>query len=203
MSHDLARVLVIHRWAGSPEADWYPWLSSSVRDAQPAIAREVIVATMPTPKQPEIASWTHTVRTLLGDDPHELARTVLVGHSVGCQAALRALAALPAGLRVRATLCVAGWWTVDQPWPSIVPWIETPFDEARARASAGRLRVLLSDNDPFNRDADATRAQFIARLGAEVTVASGAKHFNQSMEPAVLAAVVALSQVSEPMSAGL
>ena len=45
--------------------------------------------------------------------------------------------ALPEGV-----LLVAGWWDVDKPWESIVPWIETPVDLARVRAAARRFVVL-------------------------------------------------------------
>jgi len=72
------------------------------------------------------------LRQALGDDPEALAATVLMGHSVGVQAAMRALARLGDGRRVRGLLCVAGWWSVDAPWPALLAWWRT----TRARAGS-------------------------------------------------------------------
>ena len=55
-----------------------------------------------------------------------------------------------------------------------------------------RCVVLVSTNDPFTADAAETRRLFEERLGAEVRIHEGAKHFNASEEPAVLAAAAEL-----------
>jgi hypothetical protein len=125
---------------------------------------------------------------------HEsLEETCFLGHSVGCQAVLRFLSTMPAGARTAGVLCVAGWWTVDAPWDTIRPWIDTPFDIARARAVCGRVITLISDNDQFTADWQTTQQLWAERLGAEVRVIPGAQHFNGSEEPAVLDALCALA----------
>ena len=124
--------------------------------------------------------------------PARAARTVLLGHSVGAQTAMRALADLQSGTRVAGLLLVAGWWTVDEPWPAIQPWLDTPFDWDRTRAAAARRVVLLSTDDPFTADASRSRRLFEERLDAEVRVLPGARHFNGAEEPAVLAAAAEL-----------
>lgn len=177
---DPDRIVLIPRWSGTADSDFYPWL----RDQ---LGREVeTVPLLPAPNAPEVAATVAAALRILGSDPEALARTLVIGHSVGAQVAMRALASQPEGASVRALVCVAGWWTVDQPWPSLLPWQE-PFDVARVRA--GSVRVVISDNDPFTADHRTTARLFAERIGAEVTVVSGAKHFNQPIEPAVLAAL--------------
>jgi sugar/nucleoside kinase (ribokinase family) len=63
---------------------------------------------------------------------------------------------------------VAGWWTVDEPWESIAPWIRYEHDDGRIIAAAGTIDVLLSDNDPFTADSVANAALWWARLRARV-----------------------------------
>jgi hypothetical protein len=146
-----------------------------------------VIGDMPEADEPTIEGWRGRIAELAGSDARALAETVLVGHSVGCQAVLHFRAGLPDSTRVRGTLCVAGWWRVDEPWESIRPWIENTPDPRSVRASCGQLRVLLSDDDPFTADAEANERLWRERLGAAVEVVPGAGHFNRTEEPRVLA----------------
>ncbi len=181
------RLVVVPRWSGTPGSDWYPWIVDEIANMRPRPFDPAVVAAMPEPDRPTIQAWVARVREVLGDDPDELARTVVVGHSVGCQAVLRALAGLTAGRHVDRVVCVAGWFTVDAPWSELIPWIETPFDTARCRAAAGRgVTVLLSDDDPHTADWRANGEAWRGRLGASVVDVSGAQHFNGPRYPSVL-----------------
>jgi predicted alpha/beta hydrolase family esterase len=142
---------------------------------------------MTDPDLPVIAPWVRRVGELVGE-PEQAGRTVLVGHSVGCQAVVRYLATAPAD-HVAGVLLVAAWWAVDQPWPAIQPWIETPIDLDRVRAAAPYFRVLLSSDDPFTGDQAANGGEWEEQLDARVTVVPNAGHFNGRQEPAVLRAV--------------
>jgi predicted alpha/beta hydrolase family esterase len=142
---------------------------------------------MPDPKQPTIDAWVAALTTVMGTTP--APGTVLLGHSVGCQTVLRYLATLPPGSTVDGVLLVAGWWSVDKPWDSLRPWTDTPVDLARVRAASRRFVVLLSDNDPFTSDFRENGRLWRERLGAEVVLVPGARHFNGAQEPAVLDAL--------------
>ena len=181
----IERILLVPRWSGTATSDFYPWLA---RELGSRISLEV-APLRPAPGAPEIEAC---LEELAGLDP---ARTLLVGHSVGCQVLMRALARLPGGASAPALLCVAGWWTVDQPWDTLRPWIETELDSGRTAARCARTEVLLSDDDPVTRDAGETRRRFIEALGAEVQIVPGRRHFNAPEEPAVLAAVTRLAAI--------
>lgn len=177
--------------------EWYPWLRRS------ALVRErfdqVLGPDIDDPGAPTIDAWVASLTAACG--PGDLADTWFVAHSVGCQAVIRYLASLPPGARAAGCLLVAGWWTVDRPWPAIQPWLypgspaaagAPPLDLGRVRAACPRFSVLLSDDDPFTADHAATAAAFRERLGAQVEVVPGAKHFNSAESPPVLDALAAL-----------
>lgn len=181
------RLIIIPRWSGTPASDWYPWITAELSAREPQPFAPVVVAAMPDPGLPTIPAWTSRVRQLLGNDPAELAQTVIVGHSVGCQAVLRALAELPEGVHVAGALCVAGWFWTDSPWDSLLPWIETPFDLGRVQqAASNRIVVVLSDNDPHTADWRANSAAWQERLGAATVVVPGGQHFNGAKYPIIL-----------------
>lgn len=182
------RLVVVPRWGGKPGSDYYPWLVASLADS----GLEIVVCDLPDPGTPRLDTWPPEVLKVLGTDREALARTWVLAHSVGCQAALHALAELPDGLQIAGMLAVAGWWTVDKPWPTILPWQDNLADDARVRAAVPRISLLLSDNDPFTADHAGNAALWRERLAAEVTLAPGGKHFNYAQEPAVLAALLRL-----------
>jgi hypothetical protein len=64
--------------------------------------------------------------------------------------------------------------------------MDPPRDLDRVRRIAGSVQVLLSTDDPFTADYEDNARRWRERLDADVTVIEGAKHFNASVEPAVL-----------------
>jgi uncharacterized protein len=102
-SRDVDRIVLVPRWAGTGESDFYPWLREH------AGVTVTAAPLLPTPGAPEVGPTIDAVLLALGDDPEALAATVIVGHSVGVQAAMRALARLGDGRRVRGLLGVTGW----------------------------------------------------------------------------------------------
>jgi len=167
-------LLIIPRWGGTADHDFYPWLRGRLGEV--VRVDHVVLANPPTIDE--------ALEVMVPRLERADARTIVLGHSVGVQAAMRALAAARRPTPLAALIAVAGWFTVDRPWPTIVPWIETPFDHVAMRAAVRELRVLLSDDDLFTADFRATRARF-EQLGATVELEPGAKHFNAVEEPAV------------------
>ncbi len=180
------RLVVVPRWSGNSGSDFYPWLRRELA-ADPNLPYDPVLALdLPAPELPRLDTWPPAIAAVLGDDPGQLADTVVLAHSVGCQATLHALAALPPGSKIYAMVAVAGWWEVDAPWPAILPWQTEHPDLERVRASIGKLVVLLSDDDPFTSNHLANAALWRNRLDAEVVLIPGAKHFNVARAPDVL-----------------
>jgi uncharacterized protein len=180
------RLVVVPRWGGHPASDWYPWLAAELDAIDPRPFDRVETTSMPDPDLPTVAAWVDRVREALGQDPEALSTTTVIGHSVGCQAVLRALAEFDDGVHVAGVLCVAGWFWVDEPWDAVVPWTDTPFDLSRSRAAAhDRIVALISDDDPFTADWQANAAAWRERLAATVEVSPGSRHFNAPQSPIV------------------
>jgi uncharacterized protein len=178
-------VVIVPRWAGHATSDWYPWF---IRECSHRHGfSDIRALELPSPEAPTIDGWTAAISAALDHDA--LAETILVGHSVGCRALMHALARLPAGRTIGGLACVAGWWTVDRPWPTIIPWIEAPLDLDRVRAAAPTIEVIVSDNDPFTALSAADVARWEA-LGARVRVIHGGLHFNRGEEPAIRDALI-------------
>jgi uncharacterized protein len=185
------RVILVPRLRGRADSDFYPWLARRLREL--GWPGEVETAPLRPPDAPDLAVTVAGVRGRIGS-AGRAARTVLVGHSVGAQAVMRALA--EPGSPVAALLLVAGWWTLDRPGPALADWLDTAFDWNQTRARAQRRLVLLSTDDPFTADAARSRRLFEERLAAEVRICDRAGHFNGAEEPAVLAALAELLAIS-------
>src|SRR5688572_5739030 len=132
------RLVIIPRWAGSPADDFYPWLVQTLRRDHGDVFDELEVVDMPQFRVPELGMWTAATRIAIGV-AEQAARTVVAGHSVGFQAVMRALAELEDGVVVPAAVGIAPWFRIDAPWPTLVPWIETPFELERVRTAARRI----------------------------------------------------------------
>ncbi|MGB1274309.1 MAG: alpha/beta hydrolase [Nannocystaceae bacterium] len=184
------QLLIVPRWSGRGTCDWYPWVTQQLEEKAPKRFTEIRVFEYPNPDAPTIAETSAALTEVFDQLRPSWPGLALVGHSVGCQALLRALAHSGMAGPCAGLLCVAGWWSVDKPWPSIRPWVDRFVDFERARGSAGPTRVLLSDNDPFTRDWQGNASLWKSRMRADVSIVPGAKHFNQVEEPAVLEAIL-------------
>ncbi|PRP96483.1 RBBP9/YdeN family alpha/beta hydrolase [Enhygromyxa salina] len=191
------RVVIVPRWGGHGQHDWYPWLRAQLAE-DPGAGLQVEVVELPNPDAPVIEQCVAALQSALGTRAEDLRSTLLVGHSVGCQALLRYLAELRASdsggggdserpVGPEHLLCIAGWWVVDEPWPSIRPWIDTSIALPSLQSNtAGGVTVLLSSDDPFTSDWRTNKATWEQRLDADVRVIQAGRHFNGAQEPAVL-----------------
>lgn len=178
----MLRLGIAPRWGGNARSDWLPWLLRSLdRDRFHTV--DVLAGGAP----PRVETWVPALRSWLGDVPAALGRTVLVGHSVGCQAWVRALATLPAP--VAGIVLVAPWFSVDRPWDAILPWQAPLPDWAAVRRNAGRVVAFHSQDDPFVAGYQANCALWKERIGGEGRMFAGVGHFNQPELPELLGAI--------------
>lgn len=177
-------LVIVPRWGGTPEHDWYPWITKELNYQSDFLS--VQICNMPNPETPTIAEWTDFLLSVLSQYKEDLDRVVLVGHSVGCHAVLHALQKLNSNEQIDSAVFVAGWWSVDSPWESILPWIHAEHNFEKIRLSAKNLMLLLSNNDPFTADYKSNATLWESRLSCKVLLVKEAKHFNAREEPEVL-----------------
>ena len=146
----MKRIVIIHGWDGNPHEPMIDWLKEELEKE----GNEVIAPAMPNPEEPIIKDWVIAVLTTSQIDKD----TVLVGHSVGCQAVLRAMEMMPEHTLVGGAILIAPWMeldsnTIEEEGEEIVeiarPWMETPINFEKIKQHAGNFFAIFSDNDPY------------------------------------------------------
>ena len=171
----MKKAIIIHGWDGYPEEGWFPWLKGELEER----GYVVEVPEMPEPGVPTIDAWIGKVRDVTGEPDGE---TLLVGHSIGCQAILRFLES-SAGVAHRVIL-VAPWMHLDENTireeegveEIAMPWMETPISWKDVRNKASGFVAIFSDDDPYVPLTE--KDLFGEKLGAEVAVEHGMGHFS-------------------------
>jgi len=184
----MAHVVVVHRWDGSPAADWYPWLKKTLEKQNV----KVTVIKMPHPDAPSIDDW---VAAVVKAVPVPDAQTFFVGHSVGCQTIMRYLEKLPSSAKVAGVVFVGGWFILSPESTSdpeslriAKPWLETKIDVVKVKSHGAKFTAVFSDDDPF---VPLTNAKtFAQELGAQIVFESGLGHFTEGDDVRELPVVV-------------
>lgn len=178
----MKRVFIVHRWDGTPDADWYPWLKEELEER----GFSVIIPALPDTHAPKIDAWVGALAKAVGTPDKE---TYFIGHSIGCQTILRYLASLPEKVVIGGAVFVAGWFTLnqldtDEEKAIAAPWLETPIDFAAVQKHAKNFSAIFSDDDPFV-PAENVKL-FKTRIGADTFLENGKGHYNDVTAPSVL-----------------
>lgn len=166
----MKKAIIVHRWSGSPSADWYPWLNEQLTSN----GFIVMVPEMPSPDAPEIISWTEKLGEYINDEDE----IYLIGHSVGCQTILRFIESN--NVSVKKAIFVAPWFHLnnletDEERAIAEPWLTVPIDFEAVKSKCDDFACLFSDNDPFVPLSD--KDIFSAALDAKIITLHGRGHF--------------------------
>ncbi len=169
------RVFIIHRWEGTPEVDWYPWLRKELENK----GFEVHVPLMPDTDNPKIENWVPYLKDMVGE-PDE--NTYFVGHSMGCQTIMRYLEGLPEGSKVGGVVFVAGFVTLEnleteEEKELANAWLGTPLDLEKVKDKSDNFVAIFSDNDPWIPLSDSDI--FKEKLGAKIIIQHEKGHFSK------------------------
>jgi len=175
----------VPRFGGDAAADWY---STALPQLAGLGIRTKVVSLLPEPTAPGIDETVAAIDKAVAGNPHAIAQTILIGHSVGSRALLAYLSRHGAHRTFAGLVLVAGWFTVDDlnSYPALVPWVNMELDFASIASAAGPITVHLSDNDPFTADWRANAADWLGKLGAAVHIAPGAGHYMTTNPGAVI-----------------
>jgi predicted alpha/beta hydrolase family esterase len=171
-SRRIRRAILVPRFGGDATADWYPAALSQLAD----LGIRTTMVSLPEPTAPGIDETVAAIANAVGDNPQEIAQTILIGHSVGSRALLAYLSRRGGHRPFAGVVSVAGWFMVDDliSYPALARWVNMDLHFASIASSAGPITVLLSDDDPFTADWRATAADWLGKLGASVHIAHGA-----------------------------
>ncbi|MBS3080262.1 alpha/beta hydrolase [Candidatus Pacearchaeota archaeon] len=170
------RIIIVHRWDGNPNDDWYPWLKKELERKN----FEVSAPVMPNTSEPKIEKWTSHLKKIVGKLDE---KTYFVGHSIGCQSIMRYLEKEDYEGKVGKIIFVAGWFNLDNLENEEVkkiskPWVETPINFDKVKQKISSLTVFLSDNEPHGFIEYNSRI-FKNKLGAKVIIEKDKGHFTK------------------------
>jgi uncharacterized protein len=142
-------IYIIPSRGAHPHDYWYPWVKSTLEQA----GFVVTILQLPDPDKPKKDVWMKALMPLMDEiDPD----TYLIGHSVGCQATLRLLDALPPGKMIGGAVLVAGWVSVPN-WNGrseaekavLNDWMNPPLVLSKVAGKSKNITAIFSDNDEF------------------------------------------------------
>ncbi len=167
------RVFIIHGWGGSPDELLHKWLKLELEKK----GLEVFVPQMPNPEKPVIEAWVSRLEEIVRAPDKD---TILVGHSIGCQAILRYLEKLNPMSKIGGVVFIAPWLTLsnlesEEEWQVADPWLNTPIRETDVIKHTLKITTIFSDNDPYVSSENIEL--FKRRFNAEVVVEHGKGHF--------------------------
>lgn len=167
--HSVQRVIIVHGYAATPDAHWFPWL----RDSLHSEGVDAVIVALPSPEKPNAAAWEEAVRTAVGTPD---TGTWIVAHSLGAITALRMLGACPEPWELGGLVLVSGFDEVLESLPILDDYLAAAGIDAEGIAgNVGALKMIRSDADPFVPPAASDR--LAGRLGAQVYVQPDASHF--------------------------
>jgi len=185
---DMKRAIIVHGWRGSPTGNWFQWLKKELEKQNFTVE----VPKMPNADFPEIDKWVKHLAKLVDEEDDNY----LIGHSMGCQAILRYLESKPENVKVKGVVLVAGFIAslseeiMKDPEDAgiLSPWLETPIDLKKAKANAGKMVSIVSDDDPYIPE---DNWQEFEKLGKVIILHE--KGHIQEIEPAILNAVLSVT----------
>ncbi len=169
------RVLIIHGWGGSPNEPMLQWLKTNLEEN----GLEAVLPEMPDTENPIIKDWVEKLKEIIRNPDKD---TILVGHSIGCQAILRYLERLDSVKQVGKVVFIAPWFTLsnlesDEEWETAKPWLNIPVKETDIIKHMSKMVAIFSDNDPF---IPAENIElFRRRFNAEIIIEHQKGHFRE------------------------
>ncbi|MHB8388901.1 MAG: RBBP9/YdeN family alpha/beta hydrolase [Acidobacteriaceae bacterium] len=165
-------VMIIHGTGGSPDENWFPWLTEEVRK----LGHNVVTPAFQTPEGQNLTTWQAEFNAKIGALK---ANMVLVGHSLGAGFILNLIEG--ASEPVTGTFLVSGFLGklgLERFDPPNESFVCRDFQWERIRQNAGEVHVYNSDNDPY---VPLSKGKELAeKLGVELTIVHGGGHINTS-----------------------
>jgi predicted alpha/beta hydrolase family esterase len=161
----MKNAVLLHGTFGNPDNFWFPWLKKELE----AQGFSVSAPQLPDPDRPRLDTWVPYALDNLKFDQ----KTVLIGHSAGCPAALGILAKLKKP--IKRTILVAGYMRLKGMRRGN-PMLQKTPNWAKMKRNGGQFFFFNSDNDPWGCN-NLQGAALRAMLGGTLIVPSGEGHF--------------------------
>lgn len=141
------RAIIIHGTGGSPDGNWFPWLSQELLQKNV----QVLIPELPRPECQTLQTWLETFEGQVGALKNN---DILIGHSIGAAFSLRLLER--STVIIKACFLVSGFiQPLGQPNfdPYNSSFLESDFNPRvnfeKIKKHCPYFKVYLGDNDPY------------------------------------------------------
>src|SRR3990172_10409510 len=176
----MKKIILVHGWEATSKSDFFPWLKGELNK------RKIwnYFPNMPNTEEPRIHEWIPFLQKNINNK--ELGKdTIIIGHSIGCQAVLRYMETLPKNVKIDRCILLAPWMkldeeTINEEGDEVVeiakPWMETPIDWKKIKVHCNNFICIFSDNDPYVPLSN--KELFREKLNAKLVVLHDKYHFD-------------------------
>ncbi len=167
----MKNAIVIHGTEGSPEKNWFPWLSNELAK----IDYNVFVPQFPSPPKipAKIAEWFEVFKNY---EQYLNENTILIGHSLGGIFILRILEKLKRPIKAAFFVATPIGVRPILNYNRDNAFSGFSFDWINITTKASHFEVFQSDNDPYVSLENGT--QLAKQLNTKLTLITKAGHFN-------------------------
>ena len=169
--------IIIHGWDGNPKVGWFVWLEKELKKK----GFNVIKPLMPNPAVPKIGPWVKKLSEIAKNSDEN---TILIGHSIGCQAIMRYLET-PKAKNFSKVIFVAPWLTLTgaaidetESYEIAKPWLEIKIDFKKVKSKIKKSSTIFSTNDPFVSIKNANK--FKRTIGSKIIIQKNKRHFEEN-----------------------
>lgn len=163
----MTKLVCVHGWAGSPDIGFWPWL----RDEATKLGLEVHAPQLPGNENPKLVEWVKIIESLVKDNQSE---TILIGHSLGCDAVLRYVERQPKTTKIKAIILIAPF--IDETdLKDLEEFHGQHIDVERVKLVAHQKIAFFSSNDKHVPLIESIEYQH--RIGSQVHILKNRGHF--------------------------
>lgn len=139
--------IILHGTLGSPDGNWFPWLSSELEK----LGHKTTRPKLPTPERQNPKEWMKVISKAV-DDLGNSQKTVFVAHSMSPLAVCHYLS--NNNKKFRAAFFVSGYAKMPddiiEPYKTLnKPFVEKKADWAKVRKNCSKIICFTGDNDPY------------------------------------------------------
>jgi predicted alpha/beta hydrolase family esterase len=165
----MTNIFLIHGAYGNPDENWFPWLSSELKN----LGCSIIAPKFPTPENQNLSSWIDVFKKYEGS----LENSIVIGHSIGVAFLLNVIES--SEKKIKAAFFVSGFTGLlnDKRFDEINrTFSDRKFDWKKIKKNCKKFYVFHSDNDPY---VPIEKANDLAEnLSTNVIMVKNAGHFN-------------------------
>ena len=141
------KFVILHGTEGTPEGNWFPWLSKELEK----LGHKTIRPVLPTPEGQNIENWTKVINSAVEEVGGSDKNTVIVAHSMSPMAVCHYLNKY--NVKIGAAFFVSGFTDyVDdlEPYHTVNPrFFDKNFDWEKLKKNCSKIICFAGDNDPY------------------------------------------------------